>query len=223
MNNPFDVLREPPFAAVTRHMEIVTGTVERLVPLFQALNDGQQERVTQLCAEITALEEAADQIKNAVRDHLPATIKLPISRRDLLTVVSAQDTISDNALRIVWMLEVRRFTIPVAIRDSLFRLLELIVAAVRTVQDLSKEVEILSETRFQGPHLERANALMKDVESREADCDRQARDLERALFAAEAELDPVSVILWYNLIELLGSLADNSKKQANRVRMLLAR
>jgi len=215
MLTPADVLREPPFSAVVQHMEIIVQTVERVPPLFVALCNGDDERVAQLCREITDLEEAADQLKNAVRDHL--------SRRDLLTVVSAQDTISDNALKIVWLLEVRRFTVPDQIADLLLTMADMVLEAVRQGRLLCGEVQVLAEARFRGPHKDQAMALIHEIERQEALCDEHARKVLTALFGAEDEIGPVSTVLWYQIIELIGSLADASKKLANRVRLMLAR
>jgi len=223
MLTPADVLREPPFSAVVQHMEIIVQTVERVPPLFVALCNGDDERVAQLCREITDLEEAADQLKNAVRDHLPQAIKLPVSRRDLLTVVSAQDTISDNALKIVWLLEVRRFTVPDQIADLLLTMADMVLEAVRQGRLLCGEVQVLAEARFRGPHKDQAMALIHEIERQEALCDEHARKVLTALFGAEDEIGPVSTVLWYQIIELIGSLADASKKLANRVRLMLAR
>ena len=39
----------------------------------------------------------------------------------------------------------------------------------------------------------------------------------------EDEINPVSVMMWYRLIEWTGDLADYSKKVGNRLRLLLAR
>ena len=41
------------------------------------------------------------------------------------------------------------------------------------------------------------------------------------LFAQEDELKPVSVFLWYRLIELIGDLADDAEKVGYRVRLLI--
>ena len=39
----------------------------------------------------------------------------------------------------------------------------------------------------------------------------------------EDELNPVSVIFWYQLIEWIGDLADYAEKVGNRLRLLIAR
>ena len=222
MFRPLDVLREPPFSVVTQHMTIIVQTVERLRPLFEALDAGDQTAVERLCAEITALEEAADQIKNAVRDHLPKDIHLPVSRRDLLTVVSAQDTISDNCLNIVWLLEVRRFTVPEQIAEPLMKLIDMVTDAAREGRQLLGQVEVMAEAGFSEARIRDAAGLIGNIEAREAECDRQAHRALRALFDAEAQIGPVSTILWDRIIELVGSLADSTKKLANRVRLLIA-
>ncbi|MFQ6096514.1 MAG: TIGR00153 family protein [Armatimonadota bacterium] len=223
MLTPLDVLREPPFKTVVEHMQVTVTTVERLRPLLEALSSDDRAAVERLCQEIGDLEEAADQIKNLARDHLPSTIRLPVSRRDLLTVISAQDKISDNALRIVWLLQVRDFAVPEQIAEPLTRLGDMVIEAVRECLALCNRVEVLAEARFSGPHLDEANKIIARIDSLEAECDGQARMVAKALFAAEHDIGAVNTILWYLLIEHIGSLADAAKKLANRVRLLLAR
>lgn len=218
-----DILREPPFVSVGQHMQITTQAVERLRPLFEALRAGDEARVEEACREVADLEEAADQLKNLIRDHLPRNIRLPVSRRDLLTVVSAQDGISDDALRIVWLLEVRKFTVPEEIADLLLALVDEVIRTVQEGQELCNLIVILAESRFSGPRLEEALALVRRIEEREAACDRRAREVLRALFTAEDRIGPVDTILWDRIVEFIGALADGTKKLANRVRLMLAR
>ena len=57
----------------------------------------------------------------------------------------------------------------------------------------------------------------------EHEADEIERDLSRALFEIESELDPVSVIMWYRIIEWIGDLADHAEKVGDRVRLFVAR
>ena len=223
MLTPSDILREPPFVSVVQHMQITTQAVERLRPLFDALRAGDEARVGEACREIADLEEAADQLKNLIRDHLPRNIRLPVSRRDLLTVVSAQDSISDDALRIVWLLEVRRFTVPDEIAGLLLTFVDDVIRTVQEGQELCDLIVVLAESRFAGPRLAEAMALIARIEESEAACDLRARETLRALFAAEEHIGPVDTILWDRIVDLIGALADGTKKLANRVRLMLAR
>jgi uncharacterized protein Yka (UPF0111/DUF47 family) len=47
-------------------------------------------------------------------------------------------------------------------------------------------------------------------------------ELSRSLFAQEDTMKPISVVLWYELIKMIGSLADDAEKIGNRLRLLLA-
>ena len=48
-------------------------------------------------------------------------------------------------------------------------------------------------------------------------------ELTQSLFAEEDKMSPVSVVLWYDLITMIGELADYAEKVGNRLRLLLAR
>jgi uncharacterized protein Yka (UPF0111/DUF47 family) len=47
--------------------------------------------------------------------------------------------------------------------------------------------------------------------------------LARALFEHEDEMKPVSVMMWYQLIEWIGDLADYAEKVGDRLRLLIAK
>ena len=44
-----------------------------------------------------------------------------------------------------------------------------------------------------------------------------------SLFAQEDDMNPVSVIMWYRLIQWIGDLADYAEKVGDRLRLLTAR
>ena len=57
----------------------------------------------------------------------------------------------------------------------------------------------------------------------ESDTDQMGLELSRSLFAHEDNMKPVSVVFWYDLIIMIGELADYAEKVGNRLRLLLAR
>jgi hypothetical protein len=61
-----------PWGAVQEHMRTVNQCVQLLDPLMDAVMAGNRDRTEQLAKEISSLENGADQIKNELRDHLPA-------------------------------------------------------------------------------------------------------------------------------------------------------
>ncbi len=57
----------------------------------------------------------------------------------------------------------------------------------------------------------------------ETETDQKAIDLLHKLFEHEADIDPVSLMVWHRLIRWIGDLANYSEKVGNRLRLLLAR
>ncbi len=65
--------------------------------------------------------------------------------------------------------------------------------------------------------------LVGDKEKMHRIGDKLELDLSRRLFAIEDNLKPVSVMMWYQLIEWIGDLADYAEKTGDRLRLLIAR
>ena len=80
----------------------------------------------------------------------------------------------------------------------------------------------LVETGFRGPESDAVLAMVDELNMIESDTDRMGLELSRSLFAHEDSMKPISVVLWYDLIKMIGSLADDAEKIGNRLRLLLA-
>ena len=65
--------------------------------------------------------------------------------------------------------------------------------------------------------------MVDQLNSIESDTDQMGLELVQTLFAHEDDMNPVSVVFWHDLIEMIGELADYAEKVGNRLRLLLAR
>ena len=45
----------------------------------------------------------------------------------------------------------------------------------------------------------------------------------RTLFGIESELDPVSVMFWYTILELIGNISDQAENMADRLLLFLSK
>jgi len=84
------------------------------------------------------------------------------------------------------------------------------------------ELDELLEMGFRGREASRVETMVDKLADQEEESDRLEMEVNRILFALEGELDPVTVIFWYRMIELAGDLADYSKKVGSRLRLFLA-
>ena len=79
------------------------------------------------------------------------------------------------------------------------------------------------ETGFRGPESEAVIEMVEQLNKIESDTDQMGLELARSLFVHEDKMNPVSVVFWYDLIRMIGELADYAEKVGNRLRLLLAR
>ena len=214
---------QSPFTALQEHMRVVVECAREVQPLIEALAAGDQEQVIQLKDRIFEREAEADRIKHELRAHLPKSLFMPVDRRDLLEVLLLQDTIANVAQDIAGLLIERKMSIPDFLRDPL---IELTARCVDTVEHAAKVIEELDELLaigFRGREVDSVDQMLKELNLIEDETDELGIALARALFDHEDELKPVSVMMWYQIIEWVGDLADYAEKVGDHLRLLIAK
>ena len=213
-NSPFKPLRD--------HMDKVVESVAPLKDFFDALQQGNYSKVEEIQQQITLAEEEADRIKNEVRNHLPRNIFMPINRRDLLEMLDMHDTIADVAQDIVNLLTLRRMCLPTDLCQELIHFVEKSQQVCYMAQGLSQEFGDVLESGFGRNEIDKLLKMIDEVSNAETEAD----DLEEALvlriFDIEDSMKAVDVVFWYKIFELIGDIADYSKKTGNRLRLMIA-
>lgn len=212
-----------PFKGLQEHMKIVDACAHQVVPLIDALIADDPDQLKICAKEIFRLEEQADVAKNELRMHLPRSLFLPVDRRDLLEVLHHQDTIADRAEDIAGLLIARDMKPPAEMEESLRGLTAGVVAVVGLAAEIIGQLDELLEVGFRGRTADKVEALAKQLNDAETRTDRLERELARRLFELEDQLNPVTVIFWYRLIEWIGALADHAEKVGNNIRLIIAR
>ncbi len=212
-----------PFKPLQQHMVIVNECVAEVPGLFDALIKGDKPGVEKAKEAIFAKEQAADDLKNQLRTHLPKSLFMPVDRRDLLDVLAMQDSIADTAQDIAGLLVERDMTVPADMADDLRILVQRCVDAAGQAGAIVAELDDLVETGFRGPEAARVEEMVEKLNHIEDETDELGMSLTRNLFAQEESMSPVSVIFWYQLIEWIGDLADYAEKVGDRLRLLIAR
>jgi uncharacterized protein len=223
-SNPFaSLFGRSPFKPLQQHMRSVKKCAAQVTKLFEALCEGDRVRVVEIKEKIFELEHEADEIKNQMRAHLPKSLLMPVDRRDLLEVLDIQDSIADTAQDIAGILVDRPMEVPESMRDPLMIMTRRCVDAADHAARIIGRLDELVETGFRGPESEAVSEMIDELSKIETDTDRMESELTRRLFAHEDDMNPVSVIFWYDLIKMISELADLAEKVGNRLRLLLAR
>lgn len=222
--NPFaNLFGKSPFKALQVHMRVVLECANEIPTLFDALAAGDQETVVTVKNKIFEREAEADRIKNAMRGALPKSLFMPVDRRDLLEVLQMQDSIADTAQDIAGMLVERRMEIPDFMQEPMLALASRSVEACEHSAKIIEELDELLAMGFRGREASRVEEMVEKLNLVEDETDELGIELARRLFEHEDEIKPVSVMMWYQLIEWVGDLADYAEKVGDRLRLLIAR
>ncbi|MDH3664538.1 MAG: TIGR00153 family protein [Alphaproteobacteria bacterium] len=212
-----------PFKPMQEHMRTVKKCAAQVTKLFEALCDGDQKKVEAVKERIFELENEADKIKNELRSRLPKSLFMPVDRRDLLEVLDLQDNIADTAQDIAGLVVARKMDVAEGMRQPLLNLVRRCVDACDQASRIIERLDELVETGFRGPESDSVIEMVEQLNNIESDTDQMGLELVQSLFAHEDDMNPVSVVFWHDLINMIGELADYSEKVGNRLRLLLAR
>ncbi len=204
-------------------MRVVCQCVHEVPALFEASIAEDQQKVVALNNTISEYESAADAIKNKLRDHLPNTLFLPVNRTDLLQLLHTQDAIADTAEDISGLMASRTMDVPEVLREPLLALAHRSVDACDQSAKIIEELDELLAVGFQGQEASRVEDMVKTLSMVESETDELGQHLVRTLFEHEDSMNPVSVMLWYQLIKWLGDIGDYAENVGDRIRLLIAR
>jgi uncharacterized protein len=222
--NPFaSLFGKSPFKALQVHMRVALECAEEIPPLFEALAAGNQEGVVATKDKIFEKEAEADKIKNDMRGALPKSLFMPVDRRDLLEVLQMQDSIADTAQDIAGLLVERPMEFPEFLQEPMHALTHRCVDVCEMSAKIIEELDELLAMGFRGREANRVEDVVEALNKLEDETDELGLELSRRLFLHEDEIKPVSVMMWYQLIQWVGDLADYAEKVGDRLRLLIAR
>jgi len=221
--NPFaSLFGKSPFSALQGHMRVVLECVHQMPPLFEALSKGDHNEVVAVKDIIFEREEEADRIKNEMRNRLPKSLFMPVDRRDLLEVLQMQDSIADTAQDIAGLLVERPMELPEFMKEPMLDLTQRCVDVCEMSAKIIEELDELLAMGFRGREATRVEEMVTALNKLEDETDQLGLELSRRLFQHEDEIKPVSVIMWYQLIQWVGDLADYAEKVGDRLRLMIA-
>jgi hypothetical protein len=212
-----------PFKPMKRHMKLATECAKYMPDAMEAFLAGDQVRLREIREKVVQMERDADGIYAEIQDRLPRTVFTPVARHDLLKVLEMQEEITDRCEDIVGLLIDLPLEVPVEIQEPLLRMTNRCVEAVVEAREIVKLIDLLLNTGFKGPNVEVMKGKIQDVLVIETDADSIRNEITHALFGHCKDMDAVSIVFLYRLVEWIDDLADCSEQLAIRSRILVAR
>jgi predicted phosphate transport protein (TIGR00153 family) len=217
------LFRTSPFKPVQQHMRTVFSCICLLPPLLDSLFRKDYEQLQEFASEIISLESEADEIKHEFRLNMPSTLLLPVDRKDLLNLISDQDRLADITEEIAKILLYRDMVVPQPLKGLLDELLEATMDVSVAAKDLVERLDELLQVGFRGREGDKVSEMIAAVRTSEHNIDSIVYRTRRTLFENEKDLDPVSIMFWYELIGLLGNISDQSENVADRLLLFLSK
>lgn len=212
-----------PVKPLQTHMASVITCVEQLLPFFEAVLNKDWDKVGEEQQRIADLEGEADKLKRALRLHLPKSLFMPVSRRDLLEVLTMQDKIANRTKDIAGLIKGRQMEFPESVSRHLLEFVRRAIDAARQAQTAINELDELVETGFSGKEVKLVESMINELDAIEGDTDKLEVRIRSELFKQENDLPPVHVMFLYRVIDWIGDVADLSQRVGSRLELMLAR
>ena len=222
MINIISIFAKSPFKPIRDHMDKVVESVIPLNDFFEALFQEDFSKVEKIQQQVIKAEKEADLIKNEIRNHLPRNIFMPINRRDLLEMLDMQDSIADVAQDIVVLINIRRMGLTKELGQEVINFVKKSQDVCYLARELNQEFEYVIESGFGRLEIKKLLEMIENVSISETEADNLEDVLFQRLYEVEEKMNSVDVIFWYKIFELIGDIADFSKKTGNRLRLMIA-
>ncbi len=211
-----------PFKPMKEHMELANECAGHMPGAMKAFLSNDKTTLKEIKRSVNRLESDADKVLEELENRLSKSMFLPVERRDLLDVMEMQEAIADRSEDIVGLMLDLPMEVPQEMHQPIQALAGRAADAVSAANDVIGMFDDLVETGFKGPVLKKTRAMIRGVIELETDADHIGTDITHTLFQHARDMDPVSIVFLYRLINQIEDLADHAEAMAIRSRLLLA-
>lgn len=223
MANIFNMFGPSPIRPIEQHMRKTYLCAKQLYPFFDAVLKQDWTTAQSIKNKIVSIEKEADLIKRDLRLHLPTGLFLPVSRTDLLELLSAQDRIANKAEDIAGLIISRQMIIPSALSVLFMPFLNRCLDAAKQACKAINELDDLLESGFRGSEVKIVEDMILTLDEIEHDSDEKLAEIRHRIFELEKDLSAIDVMFLYKLVQWIGDLADHAQTVGARLQILIAR
>lgn len=153
------VFARSPLKPMQQHMGVVFKCINYLPEFFEYVFNNEWDKAEKIHLKIMQSESTADDIKRKIRLNLPSSLFLPVSRSDLLALLTSQDKIASKAKHISSLIFSRKMLIPDILREDLLSLLLSSINAAKIASDAINSLDNLVAAGFKGQEVSRVESF----------------------------------------------------------------
>ena len=222
-NSISNLIGKSPIKPLQDHMGLVVNCAALTHPFFEAVINENWGLAEDIFSQIADGENQADDLKKQFRLNMPKSLFMPVSRGDLLGMLSQQDNIANTAKDVCGIVLGREMSIPAALQTDFLGYVKSTVETCEKAKKAINELDELLETGFSGQEVKFVKKLIRDLDTQEQKVDKKERKLRHRLFKIEDQLPPVHVMFLYSTIDNIGEIADIAERVGNQLELLLAK
>jgi len=217
-----NIFGSSPVQPLERHIEISFRCAKKLRPLLEAVIANDWDKALEVRADIEALEHEADDVKKEIRLNMPKSLFMPVPREDLLELLLVQDKIANRTKDVSGVIIGRRMQIPEVLADMFVEFVDRNIDAAKQARKSVRELDELFTAGFKGAEVALVSDMIEKLDGIETHTDEQQTVLRSALFEIEKTLDPIDAMFLYEVIQLIGEIADMAERVGRRLELLLS-
>lgn len=218
----WSILSKNPFSSLKSHMEKTLTCAKKTRAIFDALFDGDKEKVKALAKEISQLEHECDRIKQELHEQVSHSIFLPIERRDLLHVLSSMDDIANSAEDLGVLLTMRWMVLPDSLKPLFNTFLDKAIEVVDESAKVIFALDRLLEAGFSGPDAEEVIKRIDHIDRLEHLSDKAQDQLGKKFFEHEDELNAAAIVMWVKIFDEVATLSNCAERMMSHIRLMLS-
>ncbi len=219
----FNLFGKSPISPLQAHMTLVVACAEKLQDFLNAAIANDWELGSDIFDKISKKEDKADEMKRQLRLQLPKSLFMPLDRGDLLDLLSLQDRIANRTKDIAGLMLGRKMSIPEPLHQQMIDFVSSSIEAGRQALKAINELDELLEVGFSGKEVDFVEKMIGELDQLEDKTDLLEQEIRHKLFDLEQDLPPIDMIFLYQVIDMIGELADLAEGVGGRLQLLLAR
>ncbi len=221
-NSLSKLLGKSPLSPLQEHMRESEAAVATLPTLLAAAQAGDWELASKLDKALRGHAQEADRLKLELRMQLRKSLFMPVSRSDLLELLTSQDLVADDAEAFAGLLLSRKIQVPEKAFAHFAAFLTASTSACALALDAVNELDEVFEVGFGKREIDLVYARLKAIAKQEKAARKLEAKLRTTLFKLEKSLDPLEAMFLYQLVDRLDAIARGSERIGNRLLILIS-
>lgn len=214
---------EAPYEMLMAHFDRVLRSVDKMAEMVDLYLGGEFDAAATLSATVSMHEHEADDIKTHMRRTMPRLIFMPISRQDMLDLLTENERIADTAQDVAQILDLRQTRVPKSLHPLVRKYVEHVVQSVKALEVMMQHFGTLLEGSFSKGESQKLMELGLRVHEHEYEADGVNKAAARAVYALEGKESAVTIFHLLRFLDVLDGVADHAENASLKMVVVVSK